>query len=155
MKNVALDFLYNPTVDVSIMSNSLAYALFDGDEPLTPTDKLLKIPSGEVIKSHGIARMVPITINEITILLNFYIFEIRDFDLLIGHPLKKLLEESQYSGSLDVDLGKSINLSIPLTQSANSKAELNPEPVPMEEVMSASLLDLSESNLEDDAQHFI
>lgn len=64
MNNTALNSLYNSTVRVNIMFDSLAYALFAGDEPLTPTNKHLKIPSGKVIKSHGVARN-QITINQL------------------------------------------------------------------------------------------
>lgn len=71
MKDVALSFLYNPTIGVSIISNSLGYALFACGEHLTLTNKLLKVPSREVIKSYGIACKVPFTINETMILLEF------------------------------------------------------------------------------------
>jgi hypothetical protein len=37
--------------------------------------------------------------------LNFFIFDIEEFDLLIGHPLMKLLDE-YYEGSLKVISGR-------------------------------------------------
>ena len=46
----------------------------------------------------GIARDVPITIDKIEVHLDFYIYDILDFDLLLGYPLEKLLASH---GSLD------------------------------------------------------
>ena len=123
------------------MSKSLANALL-GEEPLALTHKYLKLPSGQLVESCGIAQTILTTINTINVLLNFFIFDIEEFDLLIGHPLMKLLH-GHHDGSLDVHLGKNFNLSIPLTNSTNSKMESNSEPDPMEEVMATSLLETS------------
>ena len=38
----------------------------------------------------GIAREVPITIDKLEVHLDFYIYDILDFDLLLGYPLEKL-----------------------------------------------------------------
>ena len=62
-----------------------------GNKPLTPTDKYFKSPSGLYFECRGIARNVPITIDKIEMHLDFYIYDILDFDLLLGYPLEKLL----------------------------------------------------------------
>jgi hypothetical protein len=58
-------------------------------------------------------------------------------------------------GKLNIKLGKSFKLSIPIIHSLNAKSEPIPKEDPMEEVKVASLDDLFEPNLEDDAQFFI
>jgi hypothetical protein len=154
MKGTILDAHYNPIVGANIMSQSFAYALF-GDIPSTPSNKLLKSPLGPITQSSGIVLTFPIENKGIQSLLNFFIFEISEFNLLIGHPLERLLQEGQNQERINGKVGKSINLSILRTQSVHSKAEYDPEQEPSEEVMAASLLESFEPNLDDGAQHFI
>ncbi|MDD0148526.1 hypothetical protein PSY31_22835, partial [Shigella flexneri] len=45
---------------------------------------------------------MPIIIDKIEVHLDFHIYDIMDFDLLLGFPLDELLDKSQ--GSLDVKL---------------------------------------------------
>ena len=58
-------------------------------------------------------------------------------------------------GKLNIRLRKNFKLSIPITHSLNVETKPIPEEDPMEEVKVASLDDLIESNLENDAQFFI
>jgi hypothetical protein len=81
--------------------------------------------------------------NKIEILINYYVFEILNFDLLIGHPLEKLVHEGQKAENLDVNLRKSVNLSYLLSRSAHSKVESRPKSNPIEEFMVASFLEPS------------
>ena len=76
-----------------------------------------------------------------------------EFDLLIGQPIERLIQEGQ-TGKLNIRLGKNFKLSIPITHSLNAESEPIPKEDPMEEVKVASLDDLIEPNLEDDAQFF-
>jgi len=46
-----------------------------------------------------------IEINETEVHLDFHIYAILDFDLLIGYPLEKLFQEKSSHGSLDEKLG--------------------------------------------------
>jgi hypothetical protein len=48
----------------------------------------------------GIARAVPIEIDKIKVQLDFHIYPILNFDLLIGCPLEKLLQEKSSQGNL-------------------------------------------------------
>ena len=82
--------------------------------------------------------------------LSFFIFDIMEFDLLIGQPIEKLIQEGQ-TGKLNIRLRKNFKLSIPITHSLHAESEPIPEEDPMEEVKVASLDDLIEPNLEDDA----
>ena len=71
------------------MSEFLAKNLL-GNIPLVPTNKLVKNPLGLIIECCGIVRDVPIEINETEVHLDFHIFAILDFELLIGYPFEKL-----------------------------------------------------------------
>ena len=82
--------------------------------------------------------------------LSFYIFDIIEFNLLIGQPIETLIQEGQ-TGKLKISLGKNFKLSIPITHSLNAETEPIPEEDLMEEVKVASLDDLIEPNLEHDA----
>ena len=82
-------------------------------------------------------------------ILVFFVFDIWEFNLLIGHPIERLLYEGR-KGSINISLEKSINLSIPITCSIHVKIELSPEQDPMEEIMAASVLEASNKDLEED-----
>ena len=56
---------------------------------------------------------------------------------------------------MNIGLGKIFKLSIPIAHSLNAKSDPILEQDPMDEVKVASLEDLIEPNLEDDAQFFI
>ena len=64
-----------------------------GEMSLVPTNKLFKSPSGLIFECSGNARAVPIKIDKSVVHLDFYIFAILEFDLLIGYPLEKLFQE--------------------------------------------------------------
>ena len=82
--------------------------------------------------------------------LSFYIFDIFEFNLLIGQPIERLIQEEQIA-KLKIILKKNFKLSLPITHSLNAKTEPIPEQDPMDEVKVASLEYLIEPNLEDDA----
>ena len=131
------------------MSKSFAHTLPENFQ-LTPTTKLLKSLSGQILPSEGIFHLIPIKVDKTIVYLSFYVFDIWEFDLLIGHPIERLLHEGR-KGSINIRLGKSINLSIPITRSLHVKTELIPEQDPMEEIMAASLLEAFDKHLEEDA----
>jgi hypothetical protein len=148
------DSFYNPIVGVNIMSAIFAQDLLK-DMSLAPTTKLIKSLSAHIISSLKILCALPIFVNEAQVLLNFYIFDVLEFDLLIGHPIERLIQEGQ-TEKLNIKLGKNFDLSVPITHSLNStKMEPLLELDPIEEVNVASLDDPIEPNLEDDVQFFI
>ena len=100
MKGNAIEALHDPSVEVCIIPECLLDTLV-GNKPLTPTDKYFISPSGLFFECQGIARDVPIIIDKIEVRLDFYIYDILDFDLLLGYPLEKLLASH---GSLDEKL---------------------------------------------------
>ena len=129
------------------MSKSFAHTLL-GNMHLTPTTKLLKSLSGQILPSERIFHLIPIKIDETMVYLSFYVFDIWEFDLFIGHPIERLLHEGR-KGSINVSLRKSINLSIPITRSLHVKTKVSPKKDPMEEIMVAFLLEASDKNLEE------
>ena len=62
-----------------------------GTKPLTPTNRYFESPSGLFFECWGTARDVPIIIEKIEVRLDFYIYDIIDFDLLLGYPLEQVL----------------------------------------------------------------
>jgi hypothetical protein len=62
--------------------------------PLVSTNKLFKSPSGLIFECCGIARAVPIRIDETDVHLDFHIYAILEFDLLICYPLENLIKKN-------------------------------------------------------------
>jgi hypothetical protein len=77
-----------------------------GNMPLVPTNQLFKSPLGLFIECCGIARAVPVIIDKTKVHLDFHIYAILEFDLLIGHPLENLIQEKPFHGALDEKFGE-------------------------------------------------
>ena len=90
-RGTVIEALHNPTVETSIMSEFLAETLL-GKMPLVLTNNLFKSPSGLIFECCGIAKAEPIIIDKTEVHLDFHIFVILDFDLLIGYPFEKLFQ---------------------------------------------------------------
>jgi hypothetical protein len=101
-----------------------------GNMPLVLTNKLFKSPSGLIFECSGIVRVVPIEINETEVHLDFSIYAILDFDLLIGCPFEVLFQEKSSHGSLNEEFGKTASA----THLENPMAEYYPNHNPSEEV---------------------
>jgi hypothetical protein len=121
------------------MTKSFAHTLSKFFQ-LTPTNKFLKRLSGQILPSEEIFYIIPIKVDETKVYLSFYVFDIWEFNLLIGHKIERLIHEGR-KGSINARLGNSLNLSIPITHSIHAKTELSPEQDPMEEIMSVSPLE--------------
>jgi len=145
--------LYNLVVGVNIMSYTFAKE-FLRDIPLIPTNKLLKNYSRHIIPSLGVLGALPIVIKYFRILLNFYIFDVWDFDVMIGVPIIKLLQEGR-NGKLNIKFGKRFSFSIPITHAEKVKAESLPKLDSIEEVKTSEFDNFIQPNLEDDTQFFI
>ena len=74
--------------------------------PLILTNKLFKSPSGLIFECSGIVRDVPIKINETEVHLDFHIYAILEFNLLIGYPLENLFQEKPSHEILNKEFGK-------------------------------------------------
>ena len=87
------------------MSWHLAHSLL-GSVSLKPSGKLLKsCPFGHILECRGVASAVPVTIEKIEVNLDFHIFDVLDFDLLIACPPDNLYHTPL--GSLHEQLGNS------------------------------------------------
>ena len=108
-----------------------------GDMPLTLTDRHFQSPrwTKYIFPCRGIARDVPIIIDKIEVHLDFHIYDIMDFDLLLGFPLDELLDKSQ--GSLDVKLREAASTTS-ISCHEHSMVEPLPEQNPLETIMHVS-----------------
>ena len=96
----------------------------------------------------GVASAVPLIVDKIEVNLDFHIFNILDFDLLLGFPLEKLLESQ---GSLDEMLRKTSSTTTTFCLE-NYMAKHFPEPNPLKEMMQESPFIPSESILSEVAK---
>ena len=71
---------------------------------------------------------IPVWYEKAEIALDFHVFEVQDFDVLIGQPIEKLFQIISSSGTLNVTLGGR-DFSSPIFRSKDSLAE----PMPQEE----------------------
>jgi hypothetical protein len=147
------NILYNPIVGVNLMSASFA-STYLGDEPLTPTNKTFRIAPRSRFKGLGILHNISLCHNNVEVILDFHVFDIQDFNILIGHPLEKLFIETPSSGDLDVKLGRD-TFSIPITRDKTSVAATLPYHELRKEVMLVSSFESPKSSLEKDAKLFI
>jgi hypothetical protein len=100
LRGTTVEALHNLTVETNIMSQFIVETLL-GKMLLVPTNKLFKSPSGLIFECCGITRAVPMEINETEVCLDFHIYAILEFDILIGHPLENLIQEKPSHGGLD------------------------------------------------------
>jgi len=105
LRGTVVEALHNPMVKTNIMSEFLAETLL-GKLPLVSTNKLFKSPSGLIFSCCGIARVVPIILNETEVCLDFHIYVILEFDILIGHPLENLIQKNIPMGVVMRSLGR-------------------------------------------------
>lgn len=147
-----VDMLYNPTVGANIMSKSFALCL--GEHLCTPTVRSLRLAPRSILQGLGILHNITLYHENVEIVLDFHIFDIPDFDVLIGHPLEKLFANPPETGELDINLGKD-SFPIQVTRAKNSVAEPPPIYDLPAEVMSVGPIDTLESSLEKDAELFI
>ena len=109
----------------------------------------------------GITRDVPITIDQIKVHLDFHVYDILSFDLLLGYPLEKLLGSH---GSLDEKLRETGSatatphlqnlLAKPLHKQNPLKETMHTSPfIPSEPVL-LGVLESSEEYDSEDSLHF-
>ena len=107
----------------------LAYTLL-GSVALKPSGKLFEsCPQGQILECRGVASAVPVVIDKIVVNLDFHIFDILNFDLLIGYPLENFHHSPL--GSLLEKLGEMTSASPCLE---NSLAKSCPKQNPLEEM---------------------
>jgi len=94
---------YNPTVGANIMSTPFASAYFS-NEPLAPTNKALRIAPQSNLKGLGLLHNITIYHDKVKMVLDFQIFDVQDFDIMIGHPLEIFFTEPPKTRELDINL---------------------------------------------------
>ena len=99
-----VEVLYNPTVGANIMSLTFASIFFD-KEPLAPTIKTCKSEPRLRLEGIGILHDIFLYHEQTKISLDFHVFDIKDFDVMIGRPQEKFLEPSS-SGDLNIKVGE-------------------------------------------------
>jgi hypothetical protein len=109
----ANNVLYNLSVGANLMSASFALTYL-GDEPCAPTTKILRDAPQSRLEGLGILHNISIYHDNVEIALDYHVFDIQNFDIMIGHPLEKLTMEPLASGNLDIKLGID-TFSIPIT----------------------------------------
>ena len=82
-----MDVLYNPTIGANLMSKSFALTCL-GEEPRAPTVKFFRIAPQSSLKGLGILHNITLHHGNVEMALDFHVFDISDFDILIGHPLE-------------------------------------------------------------------
>ena len=141
---ITIEAHVNPIMEVNTMPWHLAYTLL-GDVTLKPSDKLLKCcPFGHIIACRGVASAVLLTLDKIEVHLYFHLFDVLDFDLLIGYPLQNSLTSLQ--GSL-AGLLREIAFATATSCTENLLAKPLPKQKSLEEMMHASPFESSEPAL--------
>ena len=127
IQGTAVFVLYSPTIGANIMSASFALSHLS-DNPLLPTSRSLWVGPCSTMEGIRILHDVPVWYGKTEIAQEFHVFEVQDFDILIGQPIEKLFQIISSSGTLDVTLGGRA-FSSPILRSKDSLAE----PMPQEE----------------------
>ena len=130
----SVDVLYNPTVGANLMSTSFVHTYFS-DDAITSTIKTCRIASHFRLEGLGVLHNISLYRSDNEVPLDFHVFDIQNFDILIGHPLEKLFFDLPKIGDLDVKLGRD-TFSIPITRAKNLVAESLPYFNVPKEVMS-------------------
>jgi hypothetical protein len=120
IQGTAVSTLYNPVVGVNIISSSFALSHLS-ENPVLPTTRTLRTRPRSIIEGTKVMHDMPVWHEKAEIALDFDVFEVHDFDILIGHLIEKLFLDVSALGTLDITLaGRSYTL--PITQSKNSLA---------------------------------
>jgi hypothetical protein len=92
---------------------------------LVPTNRTFRDKPGSILEGIRILHDMCLLHDNVEAALDFHVFDVHDFDILIGHPIEKVFQEVPTLGTLNVRLGREI-FSIPISQPKNSPAEISP-----------------------------
>ena len=120
---------------------------------MVQTDKTFQTPSGEILEAYGTLQNVSIRHEDAEVILDFHIFDVQDFDLLVGQPIEKFLTNA-LTQKLEVHPEKE-TISVQIAKATNSMIEPSIDSEPIEEVKGVFLIDSVESLLEKDIEEFI
>jgi hypothetical protein len=119
-----VDVLFLPIVGANLMSTSFASAYF-GNEPLAPINRFFRNKPWSILEGHGILHNTTIYHDNTKIVLDFHVFDIQNFDILIGYPLEKLLVDPPKIRDLDAKLGRD-TFTIPMTRVKKFSGRFSP-----------------------------
>nr|XP_025879184.1 uncharacterized protein LOC112937953 [Oryza sativa Japonica Group] len=145
--------LYSPTVGVNLISESFAFAYLS-DKAVTPINKFFKHPNGNIIEGFRIIQDVPICFEDREAVLDFHVFEIQDFDILIGLLIEQLLINTPRLDSLKITLGGN-EFSVSFSRARFALNDSLPEIESAEEVTAVPPHESPKSLLEDEVPDFI
>ena len=91
---------------------------------------------------------------DIEVILDFHIFDVQDFDLLVGQPIGKFLTNAPTQNNLEIHLGKE-TIFVQIAKSTNSMTEPSLDTEPIKEVKGILLVDSPESLLQKDVEEFL
>ena len=121
---------------------------------MAQTDKTFQTPSEEILGAYGTLQNVSIRHEDIEVILDFHIFDVQDFDLLVGQPIEKFLTNAPTQNKLEVHLGKE-TISVQIARATNSVTEPSLDFEPIKEVKGILLVDSPQSPGEKYAEEFI
>jgi len=139
IKGTQVDTLYSPSIRANIISSECAFRHLR-DELLVQTDKTFQTLSREIQEAYETLQNVSIRHEDIEVILDFHIFDVQDFDLLVGQPIEKFLTNAPIQNKLQVHLGKD-TISVQIAKSTNSMTEPSLDSEPIEEVKGILLVD--------------
>jgi len=120
---------------------------------LLPTSRSLWSGPRSTMEGIGILHDVLVWYDKTELALDFHIFEVQDFDILIGHPVEKMFQNISPLGTLDVTLGGK-DISLPIFWSKDFMTEPTPQEETVDEVEAILPVETPESSLEYDAELF-
>jgi hypothetical protein len=82
-----------------------------------------------IVEGTGVMHDVPVWYEKAKITLDFHVFEVHDFDVLIGHLVEKMFLDVSILGTFEVALGGR-TYTVPIDRSKNSLAEPIPQNQP-------------------------
>ena len=123
------------------------------DKPLLPTLRSLWSGPRSTMEGIRILHDVPVWYDQTELALDFHVFEVQDFDILIGHPIEKMFQNISSLGTLDVTLGGK-DISLPIFRSKDFMTEPTPQEEIVDEVGAILPVETTESSLEKDAELF-
>jgi hypothetical protein len=153
IQGIVVSARYNLVVGVNINSTSFALSHLSKN-PVLPTTRSLRTRPRSIIEGTRIIHDVPVWYEDVEIALDFHVVEVHYFDVLIGHPVKKMFLDVSAQGTFDITLGGR-TYALPINRSKNSLAEPISQEEPVEDVLAVFPVDTPESSIDKVAESFI
>jgi hypothetical protein len=100
IRGTPVDILYSPTIGTNTISSECAFHLL-GHELLVQTNKTFQTSSRKFLEGIRILRNVTVRHEDNETILDFHVFNVQDFDLMMGHPIEKMLMDAPTQSKLD------------------------------------------------------